>query len=85
METPEAISGKRLTYLTHSKFPGRGGQVWDGPLVDYKELELLRRCMTTSSKVMSRKRTGASAQEQKSLQRAVKRARFLALIPYSGT
>lgn len=84
METPENTNITRRMFLTHTRFPGRGGQAWDGPLVDYKEIELLRRCMTTSSKVMSRKRTGASAQEQKALQRAIKRARFMALIPYSG-
>ncbi len=33
---------------------------------------------------MSRKRAGTSAQEQKALKIAVKRARFLSLIPYAG-
>jgi ribosomal protein S18 len=45
---------------------------------------LLRKFLTSSSKMMSRKRGGANAQEQKDLKLAVKRARFLALIPYRG-
>ena len=55
------------------------------PLIDYKEVELIRKFLTTSSKLMSRKRAGTSTQEQRALKLAVKRARFLALIPFSGT
>lgn len=53
--------------------------------IDYKELDLLRKFLTTSSKLMSRKRAGTSAQEQEALKRAIKRARYLALLPYTGT
>ena len=53
--------------------------------IDYKELELLRKFLTTSSKLMSRKRAGTNAQEQRALKTALKRARYLALLPYSGT
>lgn len=74
------------SFLTEPRFPGhRGGENWVGPLVDYKEIELMRRQLTSSSKLMSRKRTGANTQEQRALKEAVKRARFLALVPYSGT
>ena len=72
------------TYHTQRRFPDRGGLGWVGPIVDYKEVELLRKFLTTSSKLMSRKRAGTSAQEQKDLKLAVKRARFMALIPYRG-
>lgn len=67
------------------RFPDRGGKDWVGRIVDYKELELLRKFLTTSSKLMSRKRAGTNTQEQKALKLAVKQARFLALIPYSGS
>ena len=53
--------------------------------VDYKEIDYLRKFLTTSSKLMSRKRAGTNAQEQQDLKAAVKRARYLALLPYSGT
>lgn len=69
---------------TRRRFPERGGQGWVGPIVDYKDLELLRKFLTSSSKVMSRRRAGTNTQEQKALKLAVKRARFLALVPYVG-
>ena len=72
-------------YHTKWRFPERGGKDWVGPLVDYKEVELLRKFLTSSSKLMSRRRAGTSTQEQKALKLAVKRARFLALLPYCGT
>ncbi len=71
-------------FHTEQRFPDRGGEGWVGPLVDYKEIDLLRKFMTSSSKLMSRKRAGTDAQEQKALKVAVKRARFMALIPYRG-
>lgn len=66
------------------RFPERTGPDWVGPVVDYKEVELLRKFMTTSHKVQSRKRAGTNAQEQNAVKLAVKRARFLALLPYTG-
>jgi small subunit ribosomal protein S18 len=53
-------------------------------LVDYKEVDLLRKFMTASNKMMSRKRAGTNAVEQRQLRRAIKRARFMALLPYIG-
>ncbi len=65
-----------------ARFPRRVRGEWVGPIVDYKEIELLRKFLTTSNKLMSRKRAGTSAQEQRALKQAVKRARFMGLIPY---
>jgi small subunit ribosomal protein S18 len=72
------------SYHTNRRFPDRGGPDWIGPLIDYKEVELLRKFLTSSSKLMSRKRAGTDAQEQKALKLAIKQARFLALLPYRG-
>jgi small subunit ribosomal protein S18 len=66
------------------RFPERGGRGWAGPLIDYKDVELLRKFLTSSSKLMSRRRAGTNTQEQKALKLAVKRARFMALVPYVG-
>lgn len=66
------------------RFPDRGGEGWKGPIVDYKEVELLRKFLTASSKMMSRKRAGTNAREQRDVRRAIKRARYLALLPYVG-
>ena len=72
------------SYHTKRRFQDRSGEDWIGPVVDYKEVELLRKFMTSSSKMMSRRRAGTNTQEQKALKLAVKRARFMALVPYSG-
>ena len=68
-----------------SRFPERKAFDWIGPIVDYKEVDLLRKFMTTSSKMMSRRRGMTNAQEQKAVKLAIKRARFLALLPYAGS
>ena len=73
------------SYHTSRRFPDRGNKEWVGPIVDYKEVELLRKFLTSSSKLMSRKRAGTTVQEQKALKGALKRARFVALLPYQGT
>ncbi len=78
----EKTSNVRRTKL---RFPDRAGKDWVGPILDYKEVELLRKFLTASNKLMSRKRAGTNTQEQKSLKAAVKQARFMALIPYMGT
>jgi len=53
--------------------------------IDYKDTESLRRMMSGNGKILSRKRTGASAMEQRMIARAVKRARYLSLLPYVTT
>jgi small subunit ribosomal protein S18 len=50
--------------------------------IDYKDTESLRRTISGNGKILSRKRTGATAMEQRMLARAVKRARYMALLPY---
>jgi len=67
------------------RFPNRAGKDWKGPIVDYKEVDLLRKFLTASSKMMSRKRAGTNAREQRDIRRAIKKARFLALLPFTGT
>ncbi|HWE02376.1 MAG TPA: 30S ribosomal protein S18 [Tepidisphaeraceae bacterium] len=50
--------------------------------IDYKDTESLKKMISGNGKILSRKRTGATAMEQRMIARAVKRARFLALLPY---
>jgi len=52
-------------------------------IIDYKNVEDLRRLVSGNGKIVSRKRAGATAKEQKRVAQAVKRARFLALLPYT--
>ena len=52
--------------------------------VDYKEIATLQKLTTAQGKLFSRKRSGNCSAHQRSLSEAVKRARFVALIPYTG-
>lgn len=52
--------------------------------VDYKEVDELRRLMSPNGKILSRKRIGANAREQRLIAQAIKRARFMALLPYTN-
>lgn len=51
---------------------------------DYKDIEALEGFMTSHGKIHPAKRTGLKAREQRRLKRAIKYARFLALIPYAS-
>ena len=50
--------------------------------IDYKDTESLRKAISGNGKILSRKRTGATAMEQRMLAKAVKRARYIGLLPY---
>ena len=50
--------------------------------VDYKDVPGLMKMTTQQGKMFSRKRSGNCAKHQRSAKRAIKRARFLALMPY---
>ena len=50
--------------------------------VDYKNTELLKRFMTPHGRIMNRRRTKLCAKSQRDVARAIKHARFLALLPY---
>ena len=54
----------------------------DAPIVDYKNINLLRRYMTEKGKILPSRVTQVSTKKQKELSAAIKRARFLALLPY---
>jgi small subunit ribosomal protein S18 len=51
--------------------------------IDYKDLNLLKGYITETGKIVPSRITGTSTKYQRQLARAVKRARFLALLPYS--
>jgi small subunit ribosomal protein S18 len=50
--------------------------------IDYKDTDLLKKFLNPHGKIMSRRRTGLSAPNQRALAEAVKRARYMALLPY---
>ncbi|MCH9698284.1 MAG: 30S ribosomal protein S18 [Gammaproteobacteria bacterium] len=61
----------------YCRFSAEGGDV-----IDYKDLDLLEEFITETGKIVPSRITGTSAKYQRQLSTAVKRARFLALIPY---
>ena len=54
----------------------------DAPKIDYKDVKLLQRFVSERGKIVPRRITAVTAKEQRSLSRAIKRARHLALLPY---
>ena len=53
--------------------------------IDYKDTESLKKMISNNGKILSRKRTVATAMEQRMLAEAVKQARFMGLLPYVST
>ncbi|HEY9383693.1 MAG TPA: 30S ribosomal protein S18 [Gemmatimonadales bacterium] len=51
-------------------------------IVDYKDDKLLSRFLTERGKILPRRLSGVSARHQRQLAVAIKRARYLALLPY---
>ena len=51
--------------------------------IDYKDIELLKGFVTETGKIVPSRITGTKARYQRQLATAVKRARFLALLPYT--
>ncbi|PIS42533.1 MAG: 30S ribosomal protein S18 [Candidatus Kerfeldbacteria bacterium CG08_land_8_20_14_0_20_40_16] len=51
--------------------------------IDYKDAKNLQRFLSSYAKILPRKKTGTCAKHQRKLARAVKRARHMALIPYT--
>ena len=51
--------------------------------VDYKDIKRLERFITDRGKIVSRRSSGNCARHQRMIARAVKRARFIALLPYT--
>jgi small subunit ribosomal protein S18 len=53
-------------------------------IVDFKATEELRRMMTPNGKIYPRKRLGLTAREQRMVAQAIKRARYMGLLPYTS-
>jgi small subunit ribosomal protein S18 len=52
--------------------------------IDYKSVDLLRRFIQDDGKIRPRRQTGTCAKHQRVVAQAIKRARHLALLPYTG-
>ena len=63
---------KKVCYFTKNKVK----------YIDYKDVELLKKFISHSGKIAPRRLTGTSAKYQRELARAIKNARYMALLPY---
>ncbi len=72
--------GARRPFFRRKKscpFSGPGA-----PVIDYKDVRLLSRFLSERGKIVPSRITAVSGKKQRELARAIKRARFLALLPY---
>ncbi len=53
--------------------------------INYKDVSVLSRYISSQGKIVSRRRSRACAKHQRNLAHAIKRARYLALLPYAPT
>ncbi len=77
---PSGGGGGRRNFMRRRKvcpFSGAGA-----PKIDYKDVKLLQRYVSERGKIVPSRITAVSAPKQRELARAIKRARFLALLPY---
>src|SRR4051794_37302034 len=66
-------------------YPRRKSRPFSGPnapKIDYKDVRLLSRFLSERGKIVPSRITAVSAKKQRELANAIKRARFLALLPY---
>jgi len=50
--------------------------------IDYKDIEILKKFLNPNGKIVNHNRSGVSAKNQRALSNAIKRARFLGLLPF---
>ncbi len=55
----------------------------NAPKIDYQDIKLLLRFVSERGKIVPSRITAVSAKKQRELARAIKRARFVALLPYA--
>ena len=74
-----ARGGRRPFYRRRKSCPFSGK---NAPKIDYKDLRLLQRYVSERGKIMPSRITAVSVKKQRELAAAIKRARFLSLLPY---
>ena len=71
--------GRRSFFRRRKSCPFAGPKA---PKIDYKDVKLLSRFISERGKIVPSRITAVSAKKQRELARAIKKSRFLALIPY---
>lgn len=65
--------------MSRKRYTGAGK---DGQEIDYKDLDILKEYITDTGKIIPSRITGTSAKSQRQLATAIKRARYIALLPF---
>jgi small subunit ribosomal protein S18 len=71
--------GRRPFFRRRKSCPFSGP---NAPAIDYKDVKLLQRFISERGKIVPSRITAVSTKKQRELAQAIKRARFLALLPY---
>jgi small subunit ribosomal protein S18 len=74
-----AVGSRRPFFRRRKSCPFSGA---GAPVIDYKDVRLLSRFLSERGKIVPSRITAVSAKKQRELANAIKRARFLALLPY---
>lgn len=80
MTTPSSVPTTRKPFFRRRKTCPFSGP--DAIKIDYKDVKLLQKFTTERGKIMPSRITAVSQKKQRELAQAIKRARFLALMPY---
>jgi small subunit ribosomal protein S18 len=92
MPRPSPVN-RKTTLKKRAKVKARGkkkdpifvdGQKPRPMYVDYKDIELLKKLTNRQGKIISRRKSGCTAASQHAVTAAIKRARFMAMLPYVG-
>ena len=75
---PAVAAGRQMGSRTMCRFCRRGISY-----VDYKDIATLQKLLTNRGKIYSRKRSGNCAACQRKVKKAIKRARYMALLPFT--
>ena len=78
-EAPAAGGGRRPFHRRRKSCPFTGK---NAPKIDYKDVKLLSRYISERGKIIPSRITAVSQKKQRELAVAIKRARFLGLLPY---
>ncbi len=71
--------GRRPFFRRRKSCPFQGA---NAPKIDYKDVKLLQRYISERGKIVPSRITAVSQKKQRELARAIKRSRFLGLLPY---
>ena len=80
MSMQGASGGARRPFYRRRKTCPFTGE--NAPVIDYKDVRLLQRFISERGKIVPSRITAVSAKKQRELAKAIKRARFLGLLPY---